>query len=350
MTISYKKMYLLIFLFCSMSSEILLANEYMPFIKEKSFQELNHESIIRKGHCLSGLFNNYKDWRKELVALGRVTDKEFEKRLTEKEYDYYKSSVNCASIIYKVQNYYVRGFVLYPKEQRLSRLPAIVFNRGGSDLHRHTIKVGDLFLLPYQLAAAGNVVIASQYGGAQVWPEDREFDIGVDEFGGQELQDVLALVSILKSMPMVDIEKLGMVGWSRGSMMSMLALKNGEKIKSMVIGGSLVDLSATVKERPEFEQQVLKRLIPMYANNKDKELFNRSAINWYKELPSIPLLMLHGEDDQYVNPEHARLFHSLFSEQNKQAKYIEYPNGSHTLIEQSDKVQREIINWFANTL
>ncbi|NMM42790.1 alpha/beta hydrolase family protein [Pseudoalteromonas arctica] len=350
MTVLYRKMYLLIFLFISMSSESLLANEYVSFIKDNSFQELNHESIIRKGQCLSGLFSNYNNWREKLVAIGKVTDKEFEQRLTEKEYDYYKSSVNCVSIIYKVQNYYVRGFVLYPKVQKLSKLPAIVFNRGGNDSNRHTLKVGDLFLLPYQLAAAGNVVIASQYGGAQVWPEDREFAIGVDEFGGKELQDVLALVSILKSMPMVDIEKLGTVGWSRGSMMSLLALKSGAKIKSMALGGSLVDLSATAEERPEFEQQVLKRLIPKYANNKDKELFNRSAINWYQDLPSIPVLMLHGEDDQYVNPKHARLFHTLFSQQNKLAKYIEYPNGSHTLIEYSEKIQTEIINWFANTL
>jgi len=133
-------------------------------------------------------------------------------------------------------------------------------------------------------------------------------------------------------------------------MMSLLALKSGEKIKSMVIGGSLVDLSATAKERPEFEQLVLKRLIPMYADNKERELFKRSAINWYKDLPRIPILMLHGEDDQYVNPKHARRFHTLFSLQNKLTKYIEYPNGSHTLIEHNDKIQREIINWFANTL
>ena len=345
-----KSLYVFISLIGLMNSEILLATDYENYLKETSFQELNNESIIRKGQCLSGLFSNYNNWRKKLVAIGKVTDKEFEQRLTEKEYDYYKSSVNCVSIIYKVQNYYVRGFVLYPKEQKLSKLPAIIFNRGGSDLNRHTLKVGDLFLLPYQLAAAGNVVIASQYGGAQVWPVDREFAIGVDEFGGKELQDVLALVSILKSMPMVDIEKLGTVGWSRGSMMSLLALKNGAKIKSMVLGGSLVDLSATAEERPEFEQQVLKRLIPKYENNKDKELFNRSAINWYQDLPSIPVLMLHGEDDQYVNPKYARLFHTLFSQQNILTKYIEYPNGSHTLIEHNNKIQREIINWFANTL
>ena len=333
-----------------MNSEILLANEYRNYLKKTSFQELNHESIISKAECLSGISNHYKQWRQKLVTQGRVTDKEFERRLTEKEYDHYTSSVNCVAIIYKVKNHFVRGYVLYPKEQKLTSLPAIIFNRGGSDLYRHTLKVGSLFLLPYQLAAAGNVVIASQYGGAQVWPEDREFAIGVDEFGGNELQDVLALVSILKSMPMVDIEKLGTVGWSRGSMMSLLALKSGEKIKSMVIGGSLVDLSATAKERPEFEQLVLKRLIPMYANNKERELFKRSAINWYQDLPSIPVLMLHGEDDQYVNPKHARLFHKLFSEQNKLTKYIEYPNGSHTLVEHSDMVQREVINWFANTL
>lgn len=49
--------------------------------------------------------------------------------------------MNCVAIIYKVKNHFVRGYVLYPKEHKLSRLPAIVFNRGGSDLYRHTLKL-----------------------------------------------------------------------------------------------------------------------------------------------------------------------------------------------------------------
>ncbi|BDF95761.1 hypothetical protein [Pseudoalteromonas sp. KAN5] len=73
-----KKTYIFICLFGLMSSESLLANEYVSFIKGKSFQELNHESIIRKGQCLSGLFSNYNNWREKLVAIGKVTDKEFE--------------------------------------------------------------------------------------------------------------------------------------------------------------------------------------------------------------------------------------------------------------------------------
>jgi len=62
-----------------MSSETLLANEYRNYLKKTSFQELNHESIISKAQCLSGIFNHYKQWRQKLVTQGRVTDKEFEK-------------------------------------------------------------------------------------------------------------------------------------------------------------------------------------------------------------------------------------------------------------------------------
>ena len=293
------------------------AYDYRKLFETNEFEQLNHPSVIKKSQCLAGVFGNYQNWKNKLVARGKVTHKEFERRLSEQEYNFYKSNVECVSIIYQVKNYHVRGFVLYPKNQQLINLPAIIFNRGGRDLHKHTLKVGDLFLLPYQLASAGNVVIASQYGGAQVWPVNKKEGIGVDEFGGTEIQDVLAFLPILNSLRMVNNDRLGMLGWSRGSMMSLLALKQGANIKSLVIGGSLVDVAATAKERPEFEEQVLKRLIPSYSNIKETALKDRSAIQWHEALPIIPILMLHGQSDEFVNVEHAKRFYSLTSQNNK---------------------------------
>lgn len=326
------------------------AYDYRKLLEKDNFEQLNHPSVLKKTQCLGGVFGNYQNWKNKLVARGKITHTEFERRLSEQEYNFFKSNVECASIIYQVKDYHVRGFVLYPKKQQLANLPAIIFNRGGSDLQKHSLKVGDLFLLPYQLASAGHVVIASQYGGAQVWPENKKVGIGVDEFGGAELQDVLALLPILKSMRMVNINRLGMVGWSRGSMMSLLALKQGANIKSMVIGGSLVDVAATAKERPEFEEQVLKRLIPSYSDTREAALKERSAIRWHETLPIIPILMLHGQSDEFVSVKHAKRYYLLASQHNRLMKYVEYPNGSHTLREHNKEVQMTIVKWFAETL
>ncbi len=101
----------------------------------------------------------------------------------------------------------VHGFLGRPKGDKTR--PAIIYNRGGS---RKTGILAGPELIPY--VEAGYIVdTASQYRG-------NAGSEGKEEFGGSDVNDVLHLLALLNKQPYVDSERLGMVGISRGGMMT----------------------------------------------------------------------------------------------------------------------------------
>jgi dipeptidyl aminopeptidase/acylaminoacyl peptidase len=108
----------------------------------------------------------------------------------------------------------VKGYLAVPK--RGDRLPCLIFNRGGNRGFG-ALTDGYAAMVLGKLATWGYVVAASQYRG-NAGGEGRE------EFGGADLQDVLHLIPLLESLPQADTSRLGMYGWSRGGLMTYLAL------------------------------------------------------------------------------------------------------------------------------
>ena len=50
---------------------------------------------------------------------------------------------------------------------------------------------------------------------------------GREEFGGKDVNDVLNLIKLAQSLPFVEPTKIVMLGFSRGGMMTYLAIKHG---------------------------------------------------------------------------------------------------------------------------
>jgi dipeptidyl aminopeptidase/acylaminoacyl peptidase len=170
--------------------------------------------------------------------------------------------------------------------------PAIIYNRGGQQ------EVGALNGVEiFPLVEAGFVVAASQYRG-NAGSEGRE------EFGGADVQDVLNLVPLLKQQADVDPERIGMMGHSRGGMMTYLALKQEalagtHDIKAAVTVGGLADLIYTAESRPRFVRQVCAPLIGALPEEALEPYEARSATYW-PELINAPLLIQQGGADEQV--------------------------------------------------
>ena len=109
----------------------------------------------------------------------------------------------------------VKGYVAYPKDTS-KKYPRIIWNRGGIG-NRGLIDSFTARGLFGQLASWGYVVFASQYRG-------NDGGEGKDEFGGNDLNDVLNLTSLAKEFEFADDNRWGIEGWSRGGMMTYLAL------------------------------------------------------------------------------------------------------------------------------
>ncbi len=83
-----------------------------------------------------------------------------------------------------------------------------------------------------------------------------------DEFGGAEINEVLNLTETIKEIEKADSNCIGMFGWSRGGMMTYLALSKSDKIKTAIIGNGVSDLFETAKSRPRMETNVFAECIP----------------------------------------------------------------------------------------
>ena len=205
------------------------------------------------------------------------------------DYEYLKK-LDFYFITYKSDDQIVKGFLIEPKGE--GTYPAVIFNRGGNRTFG-SLTVATMILYTSKLAEQGYVIIGSNY---------RE----KDEFGGAEINDVLSLTETLKEIEKADSNYIGMLGWSRGGMMTYLALQKSDKIKTAIVGNGPTDLFGLISDRPEMESKVIAECVPNYWNKKESELKKRSVIYWTEELDKkSSLLILCGTKDQRVNPEQA---------------------------------------------
>jgi dipeptidyl aminopeptidase/acylaminoacyl peptidase len=67
----------------------------------------------------------------------------------------------------------------------------------------------------------GYVIIAPEYRGSTGYGEAHHMAI---DYGGKEVDDVMSAVDYLKTLPHVDPERLGMMGWSHGGYITLLSV------------------------------------------------------------------------------------------------------------------------------
>ena len=247
----------------------------------------------------------------------------------------YLDSIELYGISYWSDGLKVKGFLVKPKKE--GEYPCIIYNRGGNR-DFGALTVGHAAMPLGQLAKEGYVVIASQYRG-------NAGGEGQEEFGGQDVNDVLNLTKVLKETAGADTEKIGMYGWSRGGMMTYRALTETDEIKVAVVGGAPTD--KTIIDRPNMETGVYAELIPNYWENKETELKKRSAIFWVDQFPkNVPILMLHGTSDWRVKPSHSLRLALEFDKARIPYRLIMFEGGDHGIWEHRSEVDEQVLNWF----
>lgn len=252
-----------------------------------------------------------------------------------KEQYQYLDSIDIYRISYLSDGLEIRGFMVRPKKS--GTYPCVIYNRGGNrDFGQLVIAHGALTL--GRIAKEGYIVIASQYrgnGGSE----------GQEEFGGSDVNDITILTEVLKEIEGADTDKIGMYGWSRGGMMTYIALTKTDKIKVAAVGGAPSDL--TIIDRPEMESNVYAELIPNYLEHKEEELKKRSAVYWADNFPkNVPILLLHGNADWRVKSTNTLQLALEFEKYRIPYRLKIFEGGDHGISEFKDEVDNEVINWF----
>ncbi len=275
------------------------------------------------------------DWSK-FPVYERLVEEKDGKMVWKKEYEYL-DNIDVYGITYMSDGLKINGLMAKPKKE--GKYPCVIFNRGGNrDFGQLVAAHGALRLAP--IANEGYVVIASQYrGGGQ--------SEGHEEFGGKDVNDIVVLPKVLLEVEGADTERIGMYGWSRGGMMTYIALTKMDNIKAAVVGGAVSDNFATIKDRPSMEEGVLSELIPNYEENKVEELTKRSAVKWVEKFPkNVPILMLHGNADWRVKSEQSLKLALEFEKHRIPYRLIMFEGGDHGISEHRPEVNQQVINWF----
>ena len=213
----------------------------------------------------------------------------------------------------------VKGLYGHPKGD--GPYPAVIFNRGGN---RDYGALAGWELIPF--VESGYVAVGSQYRG-NVGGE------GIEEFGGADVNDVLNLIVFLKSLSIVDPERIAMVGMSRGGMQTYIALKldpegGTQDIKVAAVVSGAADLFMWSEELEGMLEDVMIPLIGASPDERPDLYKARSAVYW-PELINAPLLIQHGEADDRISVEEARKMADGLQQAGKTVELIIYPGEAH---------------------
>jgi dipeptidyl aminopeptidase/acylaminoacyl peptidase len=259
-----------------------------------------------------------------LVTLSRL---EYETRAKE------ALTIECSRIRYLSDGLEVVGFVWKPKVTAAKKFPLIIFNRGGN---REFSKVTPWHSMR-RYVLDGFVVVASQYRG-------NDGGGGQEEFGGADVHDVENLVPMAASLGYVDMRNVFMLGWSRGGMMTALALKDGMKVNAAAIGGPLTNLVAAIEHRPEL-REVWGELIPGYADRTTEVLRSRSAVYWADQI-HVPLLILQGGADWRTDPGETLEFAQALQRAGATYELVVYAGDDHGISVNRADADRRTVEWF----
>jgi dipeptidyl aminopeptidase/acylaminoacyl peptidase len=204
------------------------------------------------------------------------------------------ATASMHEMTYLSDDYEVKGYMIIPVKP--GKYPCLIYNRDG---HSEKGLLNEMFVMEelHKFARWGYVVVASQYRG-------HAGGDGKDEFGGDDVNDVLNLIPLLTNIKSADTSRIGMYGVTRGSMMTFLAMKYSDKIDAAIAEASIGNLFFYTAEHSEQGMyETLLYAIPEYAEDKLSPLKKRSLVYWADDIcKTTPLLIMHGLSDKEVHP------------------------------------------------
>jgi dipeptidyl-peptidase 4 len=143
------------------------------------------------------------------------------------------------------------------------------------------------------------------------------------QFGKVEVEDQLRGVEYLKTLPFVDAERIGIMGWSYGGYMTLLAMSTSDVFRAGVAGAPVTDWRL-------YDTHYTERYLGLPSKNvegyqKSSALANAANIKGR-------LLLVHGMADDNVLFTHSTMLMQQLQSQTKPFDVMTYPGGKHGLI------------------
>lgn len=251
-------------------------------------------------------------------------------------------------ISYRLDGLRLYGMVLYPQHAAESSLPVLVYTHGGDSGFS-----GDEFQLVVTIAddkVDQYVYVAPSYRAEPLVTDGGTFHSdGPASPWDRDVDDTIALLDItLAQVPAADPERVGMLGFSRGATVAMLAAIRDPRMKSVVAFFGPTDflgefaqtvfedaLSGQPRELPGVDYLNENYIIPLKNGeitiaDTRLEMIRRSPVYFADQLP--PLQIHHGTADLTVPVSESERLIAVMDEIGRSAPDFEsylYPGGTH---------------------
>ncbi len=201
--------------------------------------------------------------------------------------------------------------------------PAIVYVYGGPHVQLIENKwLGGASMFLYYLAQKGYVVWTVDNRGTP----HRGIDFEQSTFrrlGTVELEDQITGITYLKSLPYVDADRVGIHGWSFGGFMTTsLMTREPGTCQVGVAGGPVIDWRM-------YEVMYTERYMDTPQEN--EEGYEETSLLNYADQLEGKLLIIHGQQDDVVLPQHTFRYIRKCVELAKQVDYFPYPTHPHNV-------------------
>lgn len=203
------------------------------------------------------------------------------------------------------------------------KYPVILYVYGGP--HSQMVQdtwLGQVRMWEMLMAQKGYIVYVQDNRGTQ--NRGAEYEKAIHRHCGQnEMADQMVGINMLKSLPFVDSDRIGVHGWSYGGFMTISLMTNyPETFKVGVAGGPVIDWKW-------YEVMYGERYMDTEATNPDG-FAQTSLINNVKNLKG-KLLICQGAIDNTVVWQHSLNFVQRCIEENVQLDYFPYPCSEHNV-------------------
>jgi dipeptidyl aminopeptidase/acylaminoacyl peptidase len=230
------------------------------------------------------------------------------------------------------------------------RYPAIIEAHGGPTGQF----VDEFHSLAQYLAHEGFAVLMPNVRGSTGYGSKFR-DLNLRDLGGGDLQDIVAGVEYLRSLPHVDPERIGIEGISYGGFMTYIALtKHPELFRAGCAIAGVTDWPLGYDQELPALKQYDREL--MGDPKENSALWaDRSPVNFADRLRA-PLLMIHGLHDPRCPVDQARVFRDallrLGRVPGKDFEYLEFPDVGHwsTDVDETLRTARPMVEFFRHHL
>ena len=202
------------------------------------------------------------------------------------------------------------------------RYPVYQHVYGGPHVQRVSNAWSGSTYLFWQLLAQHGVIVwvmdnstASGKGAVSTWPV-------YQNFGELELRDIEDGITWLGEQPYVDVNRVGIEGWSYGGFMVSYALTHSQSFIMGIAGGSVTDWR-------DYDTIYTERHMRIPQNN--PEGYRRSSPRFAAADLSGSLLLVHGSMDENVHMQHTLQFAHELQKAGKMFDMMIYPRSRHRL-------------------